>query len=150
MLQQWRAVGNTVSDLTGLRFELQTSRFRDERVINKLQKRINPVLHGVRAFFPSLCFFVINSFRKNFSKLHSLIWNTLTFKRCFTTHYKNLWGYDVSKNNKQHLLIYFTLGGPFWMSNPENSYSISKIIKKSKQPIILDPAASTYRNCRIW
>ena len=32
MSQRWRAVGNTVSDLTGLRFEPQTSRSRDERV----------------------------------------------------------------------------------------------------------------------
>ena len=32
MSQQWRAVGNTVSDLTGPRFESQTSRSRDERV----------------------------------------------------------------------------------------------------------------------
>ena len=32
MLQRWRAVGNTVSDLTGSRFEPQTSRSRDERV----------------------------------------------------------------------------------------------------------------------
>ena len=32
MSQQWRAVGNTVSDLTGPRFEPQTSRSRDERV----------------------------------------------------------------------------------------------------------------------
>ena len=32
MLQQWRAVGNTVSDLTGSRFEPQTSRSKDERV----------------------------------------------------------------------------------------------------------------------
>ena len=32
MLQRWRAVGNTVSDLTGPRFEPQTSRSRDERV----------------------------------------------------------------------------------------------------------------------
>ena len=31
MLQRWRAVGNTVSDLTGLRFEPQTSHSRDER-----------------------------------------------------------------------------------------------------------------------
>ena len=30
--QRWRAVGNTVSDLTGPRFEPQTSRSRDERV----------------------------------------------------------------------------------------------------------------------
>ena len=32
MLQRWRAVGNTVSDLAGPRFEFQTSRPRDERV----------------------------------------------------------------------------------------------------------------------
>ena len=32
MSQRWRAVGNTVSDLTGPRFEPQTSRSRDERV----------------------------------------------------------------------------------------------------------------------
>ena len=31
MSQRWRAVGNTVSDLTGPRFEPQTSRSRDER-----------------------------------------------------------------------------------------------------------------------
>ena len=32
MSQRWRAVGNTVSNLTGPRFEPQTSRSRDERV----------------------------------------------------------------------------------------------------------------------
>ena len=32
MSQRWRAIGNTVSDLTGPRFEPQTSRSRDERV----------------------------------------------------------------------------------------------------------------------
>ena len=32
MLQRWRAIGNTVSDLTGPRFEAQTSRSRDARV----------------------------------------------------------------------------------------------------------------------
>ena len=32
MLQQWHTIGNTVSDLTGLRFEPQTSRSRDERI----------------------------------------------------------------------------------------------------------------------
>ena len=32
MSQRWRAVGNTVSDLTGPKFEPQTSRSRDERV----------------------------------------------------------------------------------------------------------------------
>ena len=37
MLQRWRAVDNTVSDLTGPRFEPQTSRSRDERV-TKIQQ----------------------------------------------------------------------------------------------------------------
>ena len=32
MSQRWRAVGNTVADLTSPRFEPQTSRSRDERV----------------------------------------------------------------------------------------------------------------------
>ena len=32
MSQRWLAVGNTVSDLTGQRFESQTSRSRDERI----------------------------------------------------------------------------------------------------------------------
>ena len=32
MSQRWRAVGNTVFDLTGPRFKPQTSRSRDERV----------------------------------------------------------------------------------------------------------------------
>ena len=36
MSQWWRAVGNTVSDLTGSRFESQTSRSRDERVAARL------------------------------------------------------------------------------------------------------------------
>ena len=32
MLQQWRVVGNTMFDLTGPRYEPQTSRYGDERV----------------------------------------------------------------------------------------------------------------------
>ena len=32
MLQRWQAVGKTVSDLTGPRFEPPTSRSRDERI----------------------------------------------------------------------------------------------------------------------
>ena len=32
MLQRWRDVGNTLSDLTGPRFEPQTSHSRDKRV----------------------------------------------------------------------------------------------------------------------
>ena len=40
--QQWRAVGNTVSDLTGPRFEPQTSRSRHERVIARPTGRSVP------------------------------------------------------------------------------------------------------------
>ena len=32
MSQRWRAIGNTVSDLTGPRFEPRTSRSRDKRI----------------------------------------------------------------------------------------------------------------------
>ena len=41
MLQRWRAVGNTVSDLTGPRFEPQTSRSRDERVTARPTGRLS-------------------------------------------------------------------------------------------------------------
>ena len=51
MSQRWRAVGNTVSDLTGPRFEAQTSRSRDERVTARLTGRYSQylnckILHG--------------------------------------------------------------------------------------------------------
>ena len=42
MSQRWRAVGNTVSDLTGPRFEPQTSRSRDERVTARPTGRSPP------------------------------------------------------------------------------------------------------------
>ena len=45
MLQRWRTVGNAVFDLTGPRFELQTSRSGDERVtarpIGRLKLKIS-------------------------------------------------------------------------------------------------------------
>ena len=41
MSQRWRAFGNTVSDLTGPRFEPQTSCFRDERVSARSTGRLN-------------------------------------------------------------------------------------------------------------
>ena len=41
MSQRWLAVGNTVSDLTSLRFESQTSRSRDERVTARPTGRLN-------------------------------------------------------------------------------------------------------------
>ena len=44
MLQRWRAVGNTVSDLTGPRFEPLSSRYRDERVSARpTQTKARPV-----------------------------------------------------------------------------------------------------------
>ena len=39
ILQRWKDVGNTVSDLTSLRFEHQTSRSRDERVTARPTKK---------------------------------------------------------------------------------------------------------------
>ena len=45
MLQQCRAVGNTVSDFTGLTFEHQTSRSRDERVTARPTVRSHNFLH---------------------------------------------------------------------------------------------------------
>ena len=57
ILQRWRAVGNTVSDLTSPRFEPQTSRSKDEcvtarkplysiilqRILNEFQSSIQPI-----------------------------------------------------------------------------------------------------------
>ena len=37
MLQRWRAVGNIVLDVIDLRFESQTSRFRDKRELPLVQ-----------------------------------------------------------------------------------------------------------------
>ena len=39
MSQRWRAIGNTVSDLTGAIFEPQISQSRDERVTARLTGR---------------------------------------------------------------------------------------------------------------
>ena len=58
--QRWRTVGNAVSDLTGLRFELQISRFRDERalLLNQLHRPVIKVIFGFRlvtdVFFKSV------------------------------------------------------------------------------------------------
>ena len=50
MLQWWRAVGNTVSDLTGQRYEPQTSRSRDDRAAARPTEIRNPysLLHPSR------------------------------------------------------------------------------------------------------
>ena len=45
MLHRWRAVGNTVSDLTGPRFETQTSRSRDECVTARPTDMTNFTMH---------------------------------------------------------------------------------------------------------
>ena len=42
--QPWRAVGNSVFDLTGLSFKSQTSRSRDELVITKFRQRLKIIM----------------------------------------------------------------------------------------------------------
>ena len=42
MLKRWQAIGNTTSDLTGLRFELQVYRSGDERVTARPTGRYCP------------------------------------------------------------------------------------------------------------
>ena len=49
MSQRWQLVGNTVSDLTGLRFEPQTSRSRDERVTARPTCQCRPTCHATSA-----------------------------------------------------------------------------------------------------
>ena len=49
MSQRWRAVGNTVSDLTGPRFKPQTSRSRDERVTARPSGRCICIIYGINA-----------------------------------------------------------------------------------------------------
>ena len=57
--QRWRAIGNTVSNLTGPRFEFLTSRSRDERVaarpagryIKTCSKLKKPSLKGYTIFY---------------------------------------------------------------------------------------------------
>ena len=51
--QRWRAISNVVSDLTGLRFEPQTSRSRDERVTVRPTGRFRQGLQSVRTYLPS-------------------------------------------------------------------------------------------------
>ena len=53
-LQRWRAVSNTVSDLTGPRFEPQTSRLRDERVIARLTGWLLQIFQKLIMEFTSL------------------------------------------------------------------------------------------------
>ena len=43
MLQRWQVIGNTVSDLTGPRFELQTYHSRDECVTAQPTDRFNNI-----------------------------------------------------------------------------------------------------------
>ena len=53
MLQQWRAVGNSASDLTGTRFEPQTSRSWDERVTTQPTARLQKLFKYVQLRFES-------------------------------------------------------------------------------------------------
>ena len=58
ILQRWGAIGNTISDLTGPRFEPQTSSSRDKRIIarptgrylKKLQIKIEPIIFSTFNF----------------------------------------------------------------------------------------------------
>ena len=59
MLQRWRAVGNTASDLTGPSFEPWTSRFRDEEILNTAKDRFVFVSHSKVALM--FCHFEIHS-----------------------------------------------------------------------------------------
>ena len=67
MSQRWRAIGNTVSDLTGPRFEPQTSRSRDERVTARPTGRRN-IIHLVILFMPRLAFLICFQFKKLVSR----------------------------------------------------------------------------------
>ena len=54
MSQRWRAVGNTVSDLTGPRFEPQTSRSRDERVTARPTGRLGLAYYALNCLLEFL------------------------------------------------------------------------------------------------
>ena len=53
MSQRWRAVANTVSDLTGPKFEPRTSRSRDERVTARPTGRYEKNDNAVNSFYCS-------------------------------------------------------------------------------------------------
>ena len=66
MLQRWQTVGNTVSDLTGPRFEHQTFRSRDERLpLDQLAGHFNR-----------------NIVKCRFSSAHSLLLFCLKSQKC--------------------------------------------------------------------
>ena len=50
MLQRWRAVGDTAFDLTGPRFEPQTSRFRDERATTRITWILTLIANLITSF----------------------------------------------------------------------------------------------------
>ena len=61
MLQRWQAVGSTVSDLSGPRFEPQTSRSRNERIIARpsglfVNKSMVKTASFLSVFFLIYCF----------------------------------------------------------------------------------------------
>ena len=68
MLQRWRAVGNTVSDLTGPRFEPRTSRSKDERVTARPTGRFNEII-SITTMAISSIFFFFNIFNEIISKI---------------------------------------------------------------------------------
>ena len=54
MLQWWRAVGNAVPDLTGPRFEPQTSRSRDERVTARPTALFSEIIYSTTSHISML------------------------------------------------------------------------------------------------
>ena len=72
--QRWRAIGNTVSDLTGPRFELETTHCREERTIARPAGW--PIFVMCFAFLPRNTFFVKENLKEHeshfISKLNKL------------------------------------------------------------------------------
>ena len=81
MLQRWRAVGYTVSDLTGPRFEPLTYRSRDERVTARPTGRFD--ISSTTTFTISQCLISLI-----FTTLYRTVWNALcptVLIKCFFT-----------------------------------------------------------------
>ena len=90
ILQWWQAVGNFVSDLTGLRFEPQTSRFKDEYV--------TPRPTGRPRFIVITCFLKAISIYRNLvtvvewiERLQLKRWTRVRFRSGQMKNYKNLY-----------------------------------------------------------
>ena len=85
MPQKWQAIGNTVSDLTGPRFEPQTSRSRGERVTAQPTGIVvNNFLLTTGIIFKELIFDTSGTQHKK-TKQHELLKQTISliFVACF-------------------------------------------------------------------